>query len=52
MITDWQSTQLWYVIEEMVQAGVTPAEFKREAAASWEQALRERLANEPKEIMQ
>lgn len=50
MITEYQQNQLWYVIQDMVNCGVSPREFKQEAAASWEQALREKLRDEPKEI--
>lgn len=50
MITNHQQNQLWYVIQDMVNSGVSPREFKQEAAASWEQALRDRLRDEPKEI--
>jgi len=50
VITNHQQTQLWYVIEDMINCGVSPREFKQEAAACWEQALREKLRDEPKEI--
>lgn len=50
MITESQRERLWYVIQEMVLSGVSPQEFKAEAAMSWEQALRDRLRDEPQEI--
>jgi hypothetical protein len=50
VITEYQQNQLWYVIKDMVDSGVSPKEFKREAAASWEQALRDRLRDEPRDI--
>jgi len=39
---------LWYAVEEAVQNGATPAAFREEVAECWEQALRDRLRDEPK----
>lgn len=51
VITDSQRDRLWSVVEEWVQCGGSVTEFKREAAECWEQALRDRLRDEPKELM-
>lgn len=51
MIPDSLKDRLWYVVEEWVDNGGTVREFKIEAANCWEQALRDKLAHEPKELL-
>ena len=50
MMNEHIREQLWYAIKECVEGGVSPQEFKQEAALSWELALRDRLKWEVEEM--
>jgi hypothetical protein len=43
---------LFYAVEQAIDSGVNPAQFRREVADCWEEVLRRKLSEEPKQFYQ